>query len=301
MRRIGVSLAALLVSSLAQAWGPGTHTYVADELWHPKHMKANVLYGAVSPDFYLLKPGALLPGDPLFQATHYNYGAMWFAARTPAGLALAWGFTTHNEAWGADHSAHLRSFDYPAAKNGYVILKAAELQQLLIGQLNAAGMGQYIPMITPDNCHFIIEYGIDLLAKQRHPGLGDKLFGAATNRSPEMGALVARAYSNGDPATAAALRDMEATWRAFMIQYGGILKLPDTEAMPAMAEFLVNLGVKLGVLPLPSTPEEEAALTGLITLGLNDSMAVCAPDFDTEITKTIEHLRWSALGWMRPN
>jgi hypothetical protein len=270
MRKIGVSLTLLFISSIAQAWGPGTHTYVADALWTPKLMKANVLYGAVAPDFYLLKPGALLPGDPLFLATHYDYFALWRAASTPTGLALAWGFTSHNEAWGADYSAHLHSYSAPSETNGYVIFKAGQLQQLLVGQLNASGMGQYVPMITLDNCHFIIEYGIDLLAKQRHPELGEQLFDAATRRSAQMGALVARAYSHGDPAAAAALRDMEATWRAFMIQYGGLLKLPDAEALPAMAEFLVNLGVKLGVLPLPTTDEEEQALTNLIILGVND-------------------------------
>jgi hypothetical protein len=30
-------------------------------------------------------------------------------------------------------------------------------------------------------------------------------------------------------------------------------------------------------------------------------MAICAPDFQTEIRKTIDHLRYSALCWMRPH
>ena len=290
---LSLRILALVASATAlQAWGPGTHTYVAYQLKDVGTNKAELLYGAIAPDFNLLK--SMSATDPLFLATHYLALAPWEVACTPEERALAWGFASHNEAWGADHTAHIASLTLADTGQGYVIQKAAVLKATLEAQLTAAGMTGYLGLITPDNCHFILEYGIDLLARRLDPYLGARLVEAAAHRSPAMGSLMARAYAPGDLEGGATLAYMEGIWRTFMVRYGGILKEPEAKALPMMADFLVDLGVQLQVLP-PVPPDQRPALVQLIGLALTDSIAICAPDYPGEIGATIHSLRTSPL------
>jgi hypothetical protein len=293
---MSLRILALVASATAlQAWGPGTHTYVAYQLREVGTNKAELLYGAIAPDFNLLK--SMDPQDPLFLATHYLALAPWEAAGTPEERALAWGFASHNEAWGADRTAHIASLTLSDTSRGYVIQKAAVLKATLDAQLTAAGMGSYLGLITPDNCHFILEYGIDLLARRLDPYLGAKLVEAASHRSPAMGSLLARAYAPGDAEGGATLAYMEGVWRTFMIRYGGILKEPEAKALPLMADFLVDLGMQLQVLP-PVPPDQRPALVQLIGLALTDAIALCAPDYPGEIGATVQSLQTGPLSGM---
>jgi len=292
MRTSFRTLALVASTTLLQAWAPGTHTYVASQLKDDGRNQAEVLYGAIAPDFNLLK--SMSSTDPLFLATHYQALRPWDAALTRDERALAWGFATHNEAWGADRTAHIGSLTLPDTSQGYVIQKAHVLQLTLQQQLTAAGMGAFLPMVTADNCHFILEYGLDLLARQMHPNLGAKLVEAASHRSASMGSLMGRAYAPGDPQGAASLAAMESIWRTFMVRYGHILKESEDKALPLMADFLVDLGMQLNVLPQLG-PDLRPALVQLIELGLADAIAICTPDFGTEIQATIQALRQTPL------
>ncbi|WP_243304955.1 hypothetical protein [Geothrix oryzisoli] len=293
---LSLRILALVASATAlQAWGPGTHTYVAYQLKEVGTNKAELLYGAIAPDFNLLK--SMSATDPLFLATHYLALAPWEVAGTPEERALAWGFASHNEAWGADHTAHIASLTLTDTSQGYVIQKAAVLKATLDAQLTAAGMDSYLGLITPDNCHFILEYGIDLLARRLDPYLGAKLVEAASHRSPAMGSLMARAYAPGDTEGGATLAYMEGVWRTFMVRYGHILKEPEAKALPMMADFLVDLGIQLQVLP-PVPPDQRPALVQLIGLALADAITICTPDYPGEIDATIQSLRTSPLSGM---
>lgn len=291
------TLALAASATLLQAWGPGTHTYVAYQLKDVGTNKAERLYGAIAPDFNLLK--SMSSDDPLFLATHYLALRPWEVAQSPEERALAWGFATHNEAWGADHTAHIASLTLTDSAQGYVIQKAGALQATLRAQLTAAGMDAFLPLITLDNCHFILEYGIDLLARRLDPYLGTKLVEAASHRSPAMGPLLAVAYAPGDLEGGATLASMEGVWRTFMIRYGDILKQPEDKALPMLADFLVDLGVQLKVLP-PLGPDLRPAMVQLIQLALADSIALCAPDYPGEIAATIRALQTSPLASLEP-
>lgn len=287
------TLALMASASALQAWGPGTHTYVAYQLRDVGPYQAERLYGAIAPDFNLFKSTA--SADPLFLVTHYQALRPWEVADTRQEKALAWGFATHNEAWGADYTAHIGSLTLTDTSRGYVIQKAGILQQILQGQLTAAGMDAFLPLVTLDNCHFILEYGLDLLARRLDPYLGAKLVEAASHRSPAMGALLGRAYAAGDPAGAIALAIMEGQWRTYLIRYGHILKQPEPKALPMLADFLVDLGVELKVLPAVG-PDLRPTLVQLIELGLTDAIAICTPDYSAEIGATLQYLRTGPLG-----
>lgn len=296
MKAIRFALVGMLAATAAHGWGPATHVMVANQLKSTGQYKAEVMYGAVAPDLYLLlTPNPMDPWDPAFRATHYPMGiyAPWAAAQTPEERALAWGYLTHNEGWGADHTAHITSNVFPGTGQGYVILKAAQLRALMLQQLEQMGMGSYAGLITEANTHFIVEYGIDLVAKGMEPELGEKLVEAAGHRSAAMGPLLARAYGQGDPQVEQAFQQAEAFWDPLMIRYGSILKLPMKKAVPQVAEFLVDLGVGLGVLQDPGA--DRPLLVQLIQLGLKDSMALCAEDFPQEIGATVESIRGSEL------
>lgn len=295
MKRALLATVLAATGSALGAWGPGTHTYVAYQLRDVGTHKAELLYGAIAPDFNLL--ASMSPTDPLFLATHYQALRPWEVAETPEERSLAWGFASHNEAWGADHTAHLASLTLADGSQGYVIQKAAQLRGLLQDQLTAAGMEAFGALITPDNCHFILEYGIDLLARRLDPYLGAKLVEAASHRSPQMGGLLARAYAPDNPALGTGLVTMEGIWRTFMIRYGGILKEPEDKALPLMADFLVDLGTQLGVLPNLG-PDSRGALVQVIELALRDAIGLCALDYPAEIRATVELLGQSPLSTM---
>lgn len=294
--RLSLRTFALVASTtLLQAWGPGTHIYVGNQLKEVGTNKAELMYGGIAPDFNLLVWTST--SDPLFQATHYQAMRPWEVAVTPQERALAWGFASHNEAWGADHTAHIASLTLADTSRGYVIQKAEALQQVMWNQLDAAGMSGFKSLITVDNCHFILEYGIDLMARHLDPNLGAKLVEAASHRGSSMGSLMARAYAPGDPVAGAQLAYLESLWRTFMIRYGDILKRPEDQALPMVADFLVDLAIQMGIIPNPA-PEQHPYLIQIIELGLRDSIAICAPDYPGEIRATIQSLRTSPLSGM---
>lgn len=93
-------MAVLLVvaATPAHAWGPGTHAFLAEQIFGPDQPAA--VYGATVADF-----GDALRKRPeerraLKRLAHFHFGLL-----PPSSLAA--GFTTHNGDWGGDYYAHL--------------------------------------------------------------------------------------------------------------------------------------------------------------------------------------------------
>lgn len=286
-----ILLLTVMFSTSAFAWGPATHTYIANQLQSTGE-KADQLYGAVTPDINLL-----LSADawsPYFQATHHEFMPVWTVASNSdsnAVKALAFGMATHNEEWGADYTAHMHSMKYPDfQQGGYVIKKSQELCTLL----NQMYGGQIPPgILTLDNCHFILEYGIDLMVKMKDPAIGAKVMQSARHRSPEIAGLLMAAYPEADPTPkfgppgityGMELAAVEPVWREKMIQYGDILMLPSDKALPALATFLNQMAHDLNVLPAELDASE------IIKGALVGSMYVCSPDFGAELNATVANV-----------
>jgi hypothetical protein len=288
-------LLTVMFSTSAFAWGPATHTYIVDQL-NGRGEKADQLYGAVMPDINLL-----LSADgqsPYFQSTHYDFTNVWTVAansHSEAYKGLAFGFASHNEKWGADYSAHIHSLRYPEfQQGGYVIKKSQELCKVL----NDAYGSQVPPgILTLDNCHFILEYGLDLMVKSKDPWIGAKVMLAARFRSPRVSGLLMAAYPDVDPMPKLGLPAgttygtefamAEQVWREKMIQYGQILMLPNDKAVPALAAFLNQMAHDLEVLP------GELDATQLIGAALVASMQVCATDFSPELKATVANVNFN--------
>ncbi len=287
-RTLTVVLMVVVFAVPALAWGPATHAYIASRLnSKPFPTMYNQMYGAVLPDVNLLLGNPLDPQDPFFLATHYQvngYGFLdvWQAAQagTPQ-KPLAYGFTSHNEQWGADFTAHKRSLLY--GNNGYVILKAKQLCAVLKAQLAPLGLDTD-SLLTTDNCHFVLEYGVDLLMKAKDPAIGQKLVGAANNRSPQISALLVAAYGLEQGTLFAGA---EPLWRLKIAEYGNLLNQPNAQAVPGVAAWLADIGSLLGILPSDPT------LPKLIELALVDSMILCAPDFGFEVDGTVWFIKYN--------
>jgi hypothetical protein len=307
-RTLVSALLLLALVSSAQAWAPGTHILIVNHLnTGLKSNPANLNFGAISPDLNQVLSSN--QNSEFFTATHYDYMPMWQAARKTGAenqLALAYGWMSHNEDWGADHFAHIASTVYPnfvnpfpeySGQNGYVWKKSTELCQLMTAQVTAYGIPDVAEKYLSGpaglmNCHFIVEYGMDLLVRQAmDPQIGAEIKAAAASHDRDaMAALLISAYrmpsqeKAGAPMGAVMAGGADG-WAYLMGLYGEALsKTNDREAFIAVSDFLASLaGQLLGV--------EDPQLNLLIQIGLQDSMQLCAPDLGLELNGTIKHLQ----------
>ena len=118
----------LSMPTAALPWNQATHAYIADRLGSTAgHDNLLEMWGSTAPDFfnYIFDP-ELCPGWVADQ-THGMYADtflnVWNAAAADADNALAYGFVTHNEPWGADHTAH-DACRTCSQNDGYIIVKA---------------------------------------------------------------------------------------------------------------------------------------------------------------------------------
>ncbi len=297
-----VGLMLMIATTPALPWAPGTHAYIAVHA-QPGVDAVNLVYGAMAPDVNQMLSSDQL--SPYFFATHYppdryakqGFPDLWNTAQamnTGTARALAIGFVSHNERWGADYFAHLKSRVYPRYRNvqyphqnGYVWAKAGQLCSLLKTQLSVADNPLLDKLLADDmNCHFVVEYGMDLLLKATlDPQVGAKVVAAAQGRDAStMQALFAATYKQP---SGMMLAGAEPYWSAVLAQYGSALDLPMGQAIPAVAAFLEVLAENQ-LLGTTLDPLTRAQLTMVIQLGLVDSMQLCADDFNLELGETVK-------------
>ncbi len=324
-RSLAVLALVFAVTATAFAWAPGTHAYVANKL-KPGYA-VNTMFGATVPDINQLL--STQQDSPFFYATHYGgYPGMWSAAQvipSAGALPLAFGYLSHNEAWGADYYAHIHSQLYPffknpdpryAGQNGYVWVKAFQLCTVMKAQLRATGANTGLAatlLSDPMNCHFIVEYAMDLQLKAtRDPHIGQELLAAARSYDEAaLQALFVAAYPSptidfpppvGTATLGVGLAAYQAGWASLMQAYATALDKPTMkQAVPAVAAFLeilaeTTLGdqirAALGLAPGDPIPDAvKLQLTKLIELGLTDSLLLCSYDYGLQLDLTTHAVR----------
>jgi hypothetical protein len=305
MKHLVMVLTVLLVLACSDAfgWGNATHVYFANHLG-VTHGGANQheMYGSVLVDAFNLKldPNGVFLAD----RTHHNYGPMLNTAWRCDLKAVAFGFTSHNDNWGADYMAHHVSRTLTAG--GYAIVKGVELAPLLIPDiitiLVTAGIdgptAEYIAgALAPEFGHDLVETAVDLLIKRNQdPAIGGKIAVAATTRPLDTPLLLAASYARPLSQYAhISLLDAgrliiatEREYRQQMIQYGGALMLDEPQAIEAlagasaaMAETYLEFyaGVPVTVAP--------AVVVGFITR----AMTVVDPTYAAEVSATLNYVR----------
>lgn len=294
-------LTSLLIAPEASPWGSAIHVYIDDHLGKDGPLRnVNEMYGGTAPDVfnYLFDQKAWM--DYLYAETHTNFMKVWQAAHLPLGKALAFGFVSHNDVWGADATAHHQCTrcGFP---NGYVIVKADAMASLI--PLSSLGIDIPDPtlanLVARELYHNIVESALDLLISQKDPTVGKKLATAALLRSPEFPLLLVEAYARDFssefrlPRSEAikVILDAEMNFRKTSILYGQVLMQESATATQLVAEqlaaqavgFLGSFGVSL---PIP--PDQ---VPGLIKWLLEQATELCKDDYFDEIQGTVQAVR----------
>jgi len=276
----------------AFSWGSATHAYINSQLSNSlKHLNDEVYAGTVPDLFgYMFDSPYLLD---LSAQTHDQSMKVWSSAKLKQEKALAYGFVSHNDLWGADFTAHHSGRTF-GTEEGYVISKASQLKSILETIPEYAAL-QLPDPISLEVSHNFVETGLDILIRRLDPQIGAKLSSAATRRSPVLPALLVRANAkdlsllpgmNHGKATRL-IQSAEKEFRKSMILYGQALMLDDATATQLIAEQTADISkgfLSAYGIPLP----EELDLIPLITFAIEQSIILCEEDFAEEITATID-------------
>ena len=240
---------ACLVCSCAPAlaWGPAGHAAImggvaqAQGIAPSGYLGLQAVYGAIAPDL------AWQASEPLHTtlgaATHDDPGCFepWDRSGSQSERAFAWGWLSHNQAWGADYYAHLGdpfAGTWPAPGPGYVVERARALA-------GASG-------ITETTAHDYIEAATDLLLDQQYPGLNlpGILRSAAAQRNSQIAGLLVRSYADLPGSGRLVIRTLETTFRTSAAAYAEALALPTWQDD---ASFAAGLALYHGLSPEKST------------------------------------------------
>lgn len=307
MRRIAAALAsacALAAPGPTWAWNAGTHLHVAQQLLgraaEPR-LLMEAGYGANALDLFnndFTSPAWDL-GQWLHDPSRDLYMNVWRAEATSAAShrAFAFGVVSHNEAWGADATAHHSGLTSGKGV-GWVIEKAGQLAPVLdaMARPYLAPLGISLTQAQLlDIGHNFVEQAVDLLMLEDDPALGWKLMAAAAGRDPSDPAMLEVAWSHhfapllgGNAAAVQTIRGYEAAGlREFLVAYGWAMSQPDPIAF--LAPQIATLAE--GYLALPSGAG--AQLVPLIADALKVFAAECRPSYRQEIAATVE---WVGAG-----
>ena len=300
MRRLITTMALLFatLSFVAPAfpWGSGFHAHLDGQLGKRVIFDRQERYGGMGMDVFNFMFGNPAVSSYLYDQTHNQFMKVWDAARLPMGKALAFGYVSHNDVWGADMTAHHHGLTFGQGQ-GYVIAKAELLKGMLAQIPEFAALNLPDPVVM-EIAHNLVEYGTDILVKRIEPRIGEHVIFSSLARSPEFPLLLVKAYGEG-LASAAGISRLEAAqliistemeFRKTMIAYGQALTMEEATAIQLVSEqmaalaaaFLASYGI---VLP------EGVDLVPLLKAGIEGAMLLCAPDFSGELAATVEEVK----------
>ena len=296
----GTVVLSWLAPGPSYAWGPATHAYIAHELGSEQgRADLQEVYGAVLPDAF-----NLMFGDPLQESlwtqTHYEFMKLVEKAESNGDKALAYGFASHNEAWGADRTAHISSTVHP--ESGYVIRKRDELAAILEPQVRfflllsgVFNAGALVKEVLPTVADSAIETAVDLLiCENEDPQIGERLMLAARARGWSAPILLSKAYVEDLAATAGTTEAVAASliigaekeFREQIGLYGAALT--QEERIDALSE----QGAELAKLLLAAEHGTIVDIPAdLMTEILNEAIDVVKDDYAVELAATVEQVR----------
>jgi hypothetical protein len=202
--------------------------------------------------------------------------------------SLAYGFVGHNDAWGADFTAH-HLCQTCGTGEGYAISKAREL--LAIAPLPPElGIPEDVAI---EIFHEIVENAVDILvSKKTDPLIGKKIAASAILRSPKFPLLLVKLMQNFSSYAGINYRNIqlittaEKEFRKAMILYGQVLMQDEATAIQLISEqttdiaasFLALYGIQLPI----SKEEIFQMVVGYTTLAI----WICENDYQHEIAAT---------------
>lgn len=299
MKRFCMALA-LLISSLtlstpAFPWGSATHAHLDGQLGKRLLFDKQERYGGMGADLFNFMFGNPKLGLYLYGQTHTEFLKVWDSARLSTGKALAFGFVSHNDLWGADMTAHHHGLTFGQGK-GYVIAKAELLKEALKLNPEFAKLNLPDPVVM-EIAHNFVEYGTDILLKRIDPLIGEQIIISTLTRSPEFPLLLVKAYGEG-VASAASISRLEAAglitatemeFRKTMLAYGQALAMDEASAVQLLSEQMAAMAAAFlaaGGIVLPAGVD----LAPLIRQGIEGAISLCAADFPGELHATAKEV-----------
>lgn len=292
-----IFLALVFFPSMAFPWGSATHAYIDDRIGKKEVLKnMNEIYGGMAPDVfnYMFDNPAYM--SFLSYQTHNEFMKVWKAARFVGGKALAYGFVSHNDMWGADSTAHYSCITCGEA-DGYAYAKAGILKGIIERDPTFGPLYKALGIPDPvalEVFHNLVENGTDILMKRIDPLIGQKIISSALFRSPEFPLLLVEAYAK-DFSKYFGIRYIEAVniitssekeFRKNTILYGQALTQDEVAATQLISEQMAELA-KSYLAVYGITIPEGVDLTPLIKFTIEQSMEICTDDFYGEIAATI--------------
>lgn len=293
----------LLIPKSIFAWGYATHVYFADHLGKRSgYLNLQEIYGAMAPDMFNATFGTAYY-DYLRSQTHEQFDKVANRAKTTGLKAFAYGFTSHNDVWGADFTAHHDGRTTPGI--GYVLAQAqaltptyeAAIEQVLLNNNIDPGEAKTMAAeFAPSVAHGMVEFAVDILVKRNEDsGIGKRILQAAQLRSPAVPALLVAAYASDFArefdlnviVTAGIIIGAERTFQEFISYYGFIL----TKKEPEVIRLLSVYGAELAALYAKAAknlnitvpPEAVADL-------LNLAITQVASSYAAEVAATLAYL-----------
>jgi len=305
MRRAALFAGSIIVSLWSAAaplygWGSATHAYIASQLGDkPGATNLQEIYGALLPDVFNVMLGEPFQ-DHLWTQTHDQFMRVVENATSERDKAVACGFASHNEAWGADRTAHISSVTHP--DTGYVTGKRDELVAALEPQVRlflifsgvpnaSAVVKDMLPMVADS----AIETAVDLLVcEHQDPGMGARLVLAARGRGLSAPILLNKAYAADFAVTAGVTEavatslivETETEFRRQMELYG--TALAQEEPMDSLAQQAVELARLLLAAELGLAIDIPSDLMKQI---LEEATNLVKDDYAAELTATITRVR----------
>ncbi len=258
------------------------------------------VYGATVPDLFNLMRD--LPDyEDVAHPTHNHFGQIRIKARRMGLDTFAFGFVSHNERWGADHTAHKKG---RTMRGGYVIEKnkllAPKLTPGLEAILNDAGVSYasvLAGMLSSELAEPLIETAIDLLIKRNEdPAIGEELSQSSRDRPSSVPDLLEAAYARefarhmqvAEEEAGQMIRETEAGYQKAMILYGEMLAREETEAI---REFAAQ-GAALVNSLLQSTSWGEVSIPAdLLEEFIGLAISEVEGDYQEEVARTLSFLR----------
>ncbi len=286
-------LTCLMTTQTALPWGSLTHAYITNQIvTGDETLRGEAIYGSTAPDFpnYMLTSPYM---NYLMDRTHSDFLRTWKMARGGPGFgperAAAYGFVAHNE---EDYTAHTMSQFLPDHTQGYVVQKAAILEQLLAqagvwDQLNLAG-DEYAELRAM-LCHLTIEYAGDLYIASIQPQTGPILSAAAAGSGGTLTEVLTKAYAGGlvaasnrmaiplnQPAASTILNEGEFGFHELMVYYGYLCTGSEAEVLDNISSFVAQLASVIGV------KVSNTQVAGILLAGI----LVIQTDFVSELSAT---------------
>jgi len=297
------------LTASAYGWGSATHAYIAKELGKEFGLvNLQEMYGSTLPDMVNLKNiPPMEPYNSLYAKFHFieegSQEAIINQAKWCLEEAFVYGFASHNDAWGADYTAHHNAASIPGPDLGYVTEKKLEpIAELgLMENLSAILIDAGFPLeqalilaaaLTPTVTELGIEVGVDILIKRNEdPAIGLRLFISALFRDSCIPNLLARAYSGSDEALTEIIINSEREFRDMMVLYGKALLLDEEAAINGIITQWIPVVSGLVEKLYPGIEISKQIEERFIALGVevvNEGIRVCESDYYDEIWATID-------------